>query len=62
MVIGDTSLIGYPFQDTGQGLAFQISVAYCAIVRSLENFPEAATLKMALRAHSWLSVYNAVSL
>ncbi len=28
------------FHATGQGLACQISVAYCAMVRSLENLPE----------------------
>ena len=50
-----------PFQDTGQGFAFQISVAYCAIVRSLENFPEPATFNIALRAHALRSAYNAVS-
>ena len=32
---------------TGQGLAFQISAAYWAIVRSLENRPEPAILKIA---------------
>ena len=37
---------------TGHGFAFQISVAYSAMVRSLENFPEAATFKMAMSAHS----------
>jgi hypothetical protein len=36
---------------TGQGFAFQISFAYPAMVRSLENFPDAATFKIALRAH-----------
>jgi hypothetical protein len=54
-------LSGDPFQDTGQGFAFQISVAYCAIVRSLENLPELATFKIALRAHALRSAYNAVS-
>ena len=38
--------------DTGQGAAFQISELYWAIVRSLENSPELATFKMALRAHA----------
>jgi hypothetical protein len=37
---------------TGQGFACQISAAYCAMVRSLENLPEPATLRIALRAHS----------
>src|SRR6516162_7634883 len=39
-------------QSTGQGVAFQIPAAYSAMVRSLENFPEQATLRMALRAHA----------
>ena len=30
----------------------QISAAYSAMVRSLENFPEPATFKIALRAQS----------
>src|SRR5215470_1254516 len=34
---GET-VIGGPFYEIGQGFAFQISAAYCAIVRSLENF------------------------
>ena len=29
---------------TGQGSAFQMTAAYSAMVRSLENFPELATL------------------
>src|SRR4051794_2263320 len=44
-----TPFNGTPYA-TGQGLACQISAAYCAMVRSLENFPEPATLRMALRA------------
>jgi hypothetical protein len=40
-----------PFYGTGQGFAFQISAAYWAIVRSLENFPEPATFRIAFRAH-----------
>ena len=36
---------------TGHGATFQISLAYCEIVRSLEKRPEAAMLRMALRAH-----------
>jgi hypothetical protein len=35
---------------TGHGFAFQISEAYSAMVRSLENFPEQATFTIALRA------------
>ncbi len=46
---------------TGHGCTFQISAAYSAIVRSLENFPELATLRIALRAHSPGSAYNAQS-
>ena len=42
------------YYGTGHGLAFQISAAYCAIVRSLENFPEPAMFRIPLRAHwSW---------
>ena len=37
---------------TGQGLMPQISVAYCEIVRSLENFPLLAVFNTALRANS----------
>ena len=37
---------------TGHDFAVQISVAYSAMVRSLENFPEAATFKMAISAQS----------
>ena len=36
-------------ESTGQGVAPQIVAAYSAIVRSLENFPERATLRIALR-------------
>src|SRR5712671_4666975 len=46
---------------TGHGFTFQISVAYSAIVRSLENFPEPATLRIALRVHAPGSAYNAPS-
>ena len=41
---------------TGHGLASQISAAYSAMVRSLENLPEAATFRIALRAHPFGSV------
>src|SRR5690349_18384559 len=37
------------FYVTGHGAASQISDAYWAIVRSLENLPEAATFRIALR-------------
>lgn len=50
-----------PTYGTGQGFACQISAAYCAIVRSLENLPEPATLRIALRAHALRSVYSAQS-
>lgn len=36
---------------TGQAFTFQMSDAYSAIVRSLENFPEPATFRIALRVH-----------
>src|SRR2546427_5712576 len=38
-----------------------MSAAYSAMVRSLENFPELATFKIALRAHPSKSVYNSTS-
>ena len=37
---------------TGHGFASQISAAYSAMVRSLENFPEPATFRMTLRAQA----------
>ncbi len=43
---------------TTQGLAFQISAAYSLMVRSLENFPDPATLRMALRAQPSGSAYS----
>src|SRR5262249_1379532 len=43
---------------TGHGLTFQMSAAYSAIVRSLENFPEPATFKIALRVQASESVYS----
>src|SRR5580700_4502239 len=48
-------------QGTGQGSAFQIPAAYSAIVRSLENLPEPATFKIALRTQVSWSEYNCVS-
>ncbi len=45
-----------PSYFTGQGFAPQISAAYWAMVRSLENFPEPATLRTALRVHARESV------
>src|SRR5262249_60387269 len=47
--------------DTGQGSASQMLAAYSAMVRSLENLPELATLRMALRAQASGSAYSAVS-
>ena len=38
---------------TGHGLTSQISAAYSAIVRSLENLPEPAMLRMAFRVQPW---------
>src|ERR1700740_1036570 len=46
---------------TGHGLTCQISAAYSAIVRSLENFPELATFRIALRAQPSGSAYSARS-
>ena len=40
------------FLDTGHGSTFQISLAYSAIERSLENFPELATFRIAFCAHA----------
>src|SRR5215471_2356407 len=47
--------------ETGHAFAFQMSVAYSAIVRSLENFPEVATFEIALRDHSVDSAYSSHS-
>lgn len=48
----------YAFSGIGHCWTFQISAVYSAIVRSLENVPEPARFKMAVRAH-WLgSAYN----
>src|SRR5439155_25137034 len=49
------------FDGTGHGFTSQIWVAYSAIVRSLENFPEPVTFKIALRSHSSESTYNSRS-
>src|SRR4029079_10947271 len=46
---------------TGHGFTFQISAAYSDMVRSLENFPELATLRMALCAQAFRSAYKAPS-
>src|SRR5437868_10149560 len=44
---------------TGHGSAFQMPVAYSAMVRSLENFPDAAMFKIALRCQACASPYRA---
>lgn len=38
--------------DTAHGRTFQISLAYSAMVRSLENFPDPATFRMAFAAQA----------
>src|SRR5262245_10970967 len=53
---------GVLHHDTGHALTCHMSAAYSAIVRSLENFPELAMFKMALRAHASGSAYSARSL
>lgn len=45
-------------QDTGHGFAFQMSAAYSVMVRSVENLPEPATLRMAIRVHASGSAYS----
>src|SRR4029077_8726099 len=50
-----------PFYETGHGIAFQISDAYSRIVRSLENLPEPATFRMALRVQASGSACNSRS-
>src|ERR1017187_1801384 len=49
----------YPLSGMGHGCRFQISRAYSAMVRSLENRPEPATFRMALRAQSSGLAYSA---
>ena len=46
---------------TGHGFTFQMSAAYSAMVRSLENFPEPATFRIALRAQASGSAYKSQS-
>src|SRR5882672_8077367 len=46
---------------TGHGFTPQISAAYSAMVRSLENLPELAMFRMALRAHACGSAYSSSS-
>src|SRR5262249_36509003 len=38
--------------NTGHGVTRQMSAAYSEMLRSLENLPELATLRIALRAHA----------
>ena len=45
----------------GQGSACQISRAYSVMVRSLENFPEEAMFRTALRDQFSLSAYNSAN-
>src|SRR5262245_51111254 len=44
--------------DTGHGFTCQMSEAYSPIVRSLENLPELATFRIALRAQAPGSAYR----
>jgi hypothetical protein len=46
---------------TGQGFACQMSAAYSAMVRSLENLPEWPTLRIALRAQASGCLYRALT-
>src|ERR1039458_3116852 len=46
---------------TGDRFKFQISFAYSVTVRSLENFPQQATLMIALLAQASGSAYDAAS-
>ena len=50
------------FYGTGHGVTFQIAAAYSAIVRSVENFPELATFKMAFLAQAFWSPYKSSNL
>jgi hypothetical protein len=43
------------------GSVFQISLAYLAMVRSLENLPDAARFRITLRVHAGWSAYNSPS-
>ncbi len=45
-----------------QGLAFQISSAYCLMVRSELNLPMRATLRIAFSAHAFLFWYSFATL
>ncbi len=54
---GGSARFTRPFHGTGQGVTPQIFVAYCAMVRSLENLPDPAILRIALRAQTSPSAY-----
>jgi hypothetical protein len=43
------------------GSACQISLAYSAMVRSLENLPDVARFRITLRVHAGWSAYNSPS-
>src|SRR4029453_15385335 len=49
------------FHSTGHGSACQMSLAYSALVRSLENFLDAAILRTALRDQFSWSAYSSPS-
>src|SRR5678815_5643658 len=51
LACGSILLLTNGYWETGHAFAFQMSAAYSAIVRSLENFPELATFKIALLDH-----------
>jgi len=50
-----------PRHGTGHGSTRQMSAAYSAMVRSLENLPEHATLMIAFRVQASGSVYSAAT-
>jgi hypothetical protein len=49
VVIMNTAAVFIDPYCTVDGFTFQISAVYCAIVRSLENFPELAMFAITLR-------------
>ena len=55
---GPSRMVGY---GTGHGFTSQISDAYSAMVRSLENGPELAILRMAVRVQPSRSAYRVSS-
>ena len=58
---GVSWIIDRSSQGTAHGVACQISAAYSAMVRSLENLPEPARFLIALRAQSSGSAYSSSS-